>query len=141
MCGGRNCRSHAKHTGKWTINFAFFMKNYYLLVGGTETPRFSPLLSLPPSLSRNLKAPQQIFGSLLGFAAPQFAPARLAFFPQHGQFSHLDCFFGIIWVLAGRRKHLVPQAQRESTSRCLGTAEISAEMSKPSCALVLFRSK
>lgn len=48
-------------------------------------------------------------------------------------------FFCIILVLAGRRKHLVPQAQWESTRRCPRTAEISTEMAKPSSTLVALR--
>lgn len=63
------------------------------------------------SLTFCFKAAQQIFGSqitLPGFTAPFCVSAELAVLPQHDQHS-LDFFFCIIWILAGRRRHLMPQ--------------------------------
>lgn len=96
-------------------------------------PFFMGLAELQPQCLCLCKRERTLFG----VAAPFFALAHLAVLPQ----SHLDFFFFscIILVLAGRRKHLVPQAQWESTRRCPRTAELSTEMAKPSGTLVALR--
>lgn len=89
--------------GKMDKNFALFPEKPQK---GQKHHVFSPPLPLFPFLSsfQGSCADFWVWDSPFWLCCSFFAPAHLAVLPQRDQHSHLDGFFCIIWVLAGRKK-------------------------------------